>query len=1230
MRRACEEVRRGPEALGIERMLAPMAELRDVELRIALAEGVVTRDEAEALADEARKKKQSPLALLVERGRLSEDSFQSMLAEALNDPAVRGTSPPGSASTYTMQGGQEPRPAEPAFPVAAWDRYINVRFLGQGGMGMVFLVIDARLRREVAIKFVRGDDADHVRRLISEARTQARVNHDRICKVYEVGEVEGRVYIAMQYIDGKPLGRLADELTLEQKVMLVRGAAEGIHEAHSAGIIHRDIKPSNIMVERSDDGEIRPYVMDFGLARSAQEAGTTQTGAVLGTPRYMAPEQAHGEATKLDRRADVYSLGATLYHLLTGAPPFPGEAVAEVLHNLMTTEPRPPRALDRNIPVDLEAIVIKCLEKDRTARYDSARALADDLGRFMTGEPVLARPAGAWYRLRKRLVKHRRLVVVGAAALVLLGVAVGWAIQTRLEASKREELARRFTEKVERIEARARYSALAPRHDIRGDRTEIRQQMDELRGEIEGAGELAAGPGHYALGRGYLALDDDAKAKTELEAAWNDGFREPRVAYALALAHGHLYQQGLLAVARTDDRQTREAEKRRVERQYRDPALAYLKQSQGAAEAPSPRYFDALMAYYEGRLDDALARLDATGGGSSWYYEVPELRGDILLASVLVDRSEGKTERARGHLEAGRKAYASAALVGESVPTVFLSLANLEYVAMRIDIYGRGDATLRYDSALAATAQVLAIQPDHYDALVLQAGIRRSMAEFQANQGQDAEALFAAALADAQHALALAPERTPAKEEKIAIYEHWGITRVDRDQDPREQLHQATEAAKEIPLRDRDAPYHHKLGLIYSTWADYQARTGANADDNRDNAIDAYTRAVQINDRLNEAWINLGVDLSKRAFAPHARDPDRDVAEAIKALEKARTINPDHYVPYFYQGRIYHQLAQRARIRGLDPEPDLQRAIDAFRKALAINDKVLHLYNGLGVVLFDQARAAWDRGGDPEPALKQAEAAFRGAISVAPEHPYGHGNLGEVFALRAWLQRARGEDPSANVGAAATELDEAIRRSSSEAVFWADLAMAYAVLAAYELDQGRDPQRSCDQASRAIGKALDIDRGDVQSLRYLGETRAIRARFQARRGKATAEDFTAAEQSFQKALDLDPDNPDTRLAFGQFFRAWAAVQRDTGQAPGPSLTRGLALANDVLSRHPAWPDALVLRASLTLLQAQSSASAADRRSLAERAAQDFTRALALHPALGKTWEGQAAQAAALR
>ncbi len=1208
-----------------------MPELREVELRIAVAEGVLSRAEADALGEEARRKKQSPLTLLVEQGRLSEDSFQSILAEAMNDPAWCTAGADPSASTYTMDVAPAPS-SEPPFPVAGWDRYTSVRFLGQGGMGMVFLAIDTRLRREVAIKFVRGNSDDHVRRLISEARNQARVSHERICKVYEVDEVEGKVYIAMQYIAGKPLGRMADELTLEQKVTLVRGAAEGIHAAHSEGIIHRDIKPSNIMVERTDDGELRPYVMDFGLARSVQDVGETMTGAVVGTPRYMAPEQAQGATSKLDRRADVYSLGATLYHLVTGEPVVPGETIAEVIHNLISSEPRPLRAHDPGIPVDLEAIVLKCLEKDRSARYDSARALADDLGRFLHGEPVVARPADTWYRLRKRLAKHRRLVAAAAVALAALVVAIGWAISTRIEATQREQFARQFTEAVEGIELTADRSALSPLHDIRSDRKVIRAKMTEIEAEIERGGEVAAGPGHYALGRGFLALDDDIQARRHLAAAWNGGYREPRVAYALAQALGHLYQQNLLAAERIEDREVREAKKREIGWQYRDPALGFLAETAGTKDVAPPEYVDALVAYYEGRFDDALKHLQAIGGDLSWFYEAPKLRGDILLARALRFRNSGDSERARKDVERGRQAYAAAATTGRSVPSIYESLCEFEHTAMVMELYGHGDVTPEAMRALDAAAQALAIEPDHYEALVLDARVRRGLAEHQTIQGANAEDLLRKARESARRAIQLSPERSEARLELARIYRQWGSYRAENHDDPGEQLREAIAESEAIPASGRDITYYVNLGMAFSIWADYEDETGSGGQAHRDQSIDAFTQglrfaeAVHRKDQQRDIWINVAINWFKRATVSHAKDPDADLQRAITALGKAKLIDQQTFVLYYNEGQTYEAIAQRSRALGRDPRPDLNHALAAYQNGIDINSSNGNLYDGVGGVFVALASAAWDRGDDPGPLLEKARAAFDQAIRIAPDQVYGYDNAGEVLVLRAGFQRVLGEDPSASVKEAVAMLNQAIEKMPNHPTFRANLAMAYSILAAHELEHGADPQLNLRSAVAALRPALDRHSSDPQVQSYAAEIQGLYARLAARQGRGKSGEFQQVVRMFEQAIALDPDDGDHTILFGQFCRAWAMFERDHGGDPGPALIRGLELANQLLAHHPRWPDALVLRASLTLVQAQRARDAADRRAQAEHAQQDFDAAITANRSLYNVWAGEAALA----
>ncbi|HWO19844.1 MAG TPA: serine/threonine-protein kinase [Kofleriaceae bacterium] len=615
------------------------------------------------------------------------------------------------------------------FPVPGWDRYEPIRLLGQGGMGRVFLARDVRLGRNVAIKFVRGEEPELARRIEAEARAQARVNDERVCQVYEVGEVRGRVYIAMQHIDGKPLSELGRELTVEQTAIVMRGAALGVAEAHRAGLIHRDLKPSNIMVERGADGELRPYVLDFGLARDWAD-GTTLSGAILGTPQYMSPEQAQGEVKQLDQRSDVYSLGATLYAVLTGQPPHEGENPLVVLTRLAVDEPKRPRELDRDVPSDLEAIVMKCLEKAPAERYDSARELADDLGRFLAGEPVVARASsGLGYRLRRALRRHARLCAGIAVALIAVAIALGVALHERRQAARREELARRFTERVERIESMARYAALAPLHDLRPERARLRAAMDELGAEVRAAGGLGAAPGRYALGRGHLALGDDERAAAELAAAWDGGYREPRVAYARALALGHLYQRGLRALERAALPEAARAERRReLAARHREPALRYLRAS-GTAEVPAPTYVAALIAFYEDRFEDALAaldRIDAAGDARAWLYEVPLLRGQVLHARAIARADQGAASAA--DLDAGRRALEAAAAIGESEPAVHAARAELEWTALGIARSGGGATWAPLVRGVEAAGRGIALDPGDAQARALRDELRAQLA----------------------------------------------------------------------------------------------------------------------------------------------------------------------------------------------------------------------------------------------------------------------------------------------------------------------------------------------------------------------------------------------------------------------------------------------------------------------------------------------------------------------
>ena len=315
--------------------------------------------------------------------------------------------------------------------------------LGRGGMGVVYNAWHLRLCRPVAMKMLLAGPYAHpqeLERFLREAETVAGLRHANIVQVLEAGDVEGRPYFTMEFVEG---GSLAQKLAgtpqpARQAAALVAVVAEAVHAAHQRGVVHRDLKPGNILL--TADGT--PKLNDFGLARRLEGvAGLTQSGAPLGTPSYMAPEQAEGRLGDVGAAADTYALGAILYELLTGRPPFRAETAAETLHQVVSQDPVPPSRLNAAVPRDLETICLKCLEKDLGRRYTSAAALAEDLQRFQRNEPILALPVGPAGRALRWTRRHPTGAALAATALALVGLAIGggaWLLQQRAE--RRAEL----------------------------------------------------------------------------------------------------------------------------------------------------------------------------------------------------------------------------------------------------------------------------------------------------------------------------------------------------------------------------------------------------------------------------------------------------------------------------------------------------------------------------------------------------------------------------------------------------------------------------------------------------------------------------------------------------------------------------------------------------------------------------------------------------------------------
>jgi WD40 repeat protein len=340
------------------------------------------------------------------------------LSQTRDRPTVRAAGESGGAAT-------SPLPTVPGYEILG--------LLGKGGMGVVYQARHLQLRRLVALKMLRADHTagdEWLARFRAESAALARLQHPHIVQIHEVGEHDGRPYFALEYVAGGNLDKKAAGMPQPARAaaQCVQALARAAHYAHERGIVHRDLKPANVLL--TEDGT--PKVADFGLAKLAAPQGEvsspgyqTQSGAILGTPSYMAPEQTGGKGAEVGPAADVYALGAILYELLTGRPPHQGATVLETLEQVRSQEPVPPARLQLRVPRDLDTICLKCLAKEPGRRYASARELAEELDRFLLHRPIKARPLGAFARAGRWCRRNPFLAAVGSLAALLLLAVIG-------------------------------------------------------------------------------------------------------------------------------------------------------------------------------------------------------------------------------------------------------------------------------------------------------------------------------------------------------------------------------------------------------------------------------------------------------------------------------------------------------------------------------------------------------------------------------------------------------------------------------------------------------------------------------------------------------------------------------------------------------------------------------------------------------------------------------------
>ncbi|MCK5056125.1 MAG: protein kinase [Candidatus Aminicenantes bacterium] len=1028
-----------------------------------------------------------------------------------------------------------------------WGRFTLVSLLGKGGMGDVWKAYDPNLKRHIALKILRNEDPEVVQRFLREARAQARVEHIHVCKIYESGDYKGHPYIAMQYIDGQNLRELRDKLTLEEMIRIMKEAALGLHSAHRQGLIHRDIKPANIMVKQTEEGQWKPYIMDFGIAREQEAPGLTSTGMVVGTPYYMSPEHARGKLKTLDHRSDIYSFGVTLYELFTGKIPFDGNSPVDILMKVIQNDPQPVRKINPRIPVDIDTIVMKCLEKERNRRYNSAKDLAEDLQRYLDGDPIRARPTTIIYRVRRKLTKHKWPALVIGIASVLIVVLFGMWLKTKWTASQLALITQQLGQEVEKIESTIGYAHLLPLHNISREKNNIRQQIKGIEAKMKEVGKLSLGAGNYALGRGYLALQEYDKADIHLGKAWQAGYRTPEVAYERGLVLGELYLKEIEKANRIYNKEMREARQKEIGRTFREPAVRFFRRG-GQTWSESPEYIEALIGFYEKKYDRAWATLQEAitknRDDIPKLYQAKILEGNIFLA---IARDENHYDKALENLSKAEAAYQRVIEIGQSDIRGYSGLGRVLELTITIKLHSRGgELQPLVDRAISYCEKALQIDPALADAYVMKASIYRLLGRYHIFSGKSPVQAFDQSAAAAQNAIKLEPENFDAYTMTGIINRIKGEYHMNHGEDPIPTFHTAAaNFSKAIEINPTHVRAYNGMGNVYVRIAQYEITQG--------------------------------------------KDPKESLNRAIANFEKSLAINPDLV-------NLHNGLAAASwfrggamMARGEDPRPSFTQAVRSLEKAIEINPGFVHFYTNAGFVLTDIGRYELDYGYVPTGSINQALRYFEQAVKINPKGNELYKGLVAAGSILIKYDFMMNKDCSRRVKQAEAYYKRGLEVNPNDPLLYIRMAENYILQALSRVNSRRSPMSFLKQADALLQKAKTLNPKYYEIYMREGESALLKARRQMIARQNPRLYFERAEASLKQAAELNPKDIHTNLTMVRlnWRKAEWEISRWQPAAASRDIDKGLMFLQKAIDINPNYAENHALKGILLQLRAQT-------------------------------------------
>jgi serine/threonine-protein kinase len=717
----------------------------------------------------------------------------------------------------------------------------------------------------------------------------------------------------------------------------------------------------------------------------------------------------------------------------------------------LTEEPAPIARSAPGFPRDLDTIVLKCLEKDPARRYDSARALAEDLRRFLDGDPIAARPDGIATRFTRRVRKNPALAAM-AAGLLLALISFGlFAVRSRLEAARRSEIARGLGEEIRETEVLIRFAShMLPLHDVNRERAVVRHRMRDLEARLPAMGPSARAPGAYALGRGHLVLGELDAARERLQRAWDLGLRSPDVAYALGVTLAHLYERERRSFVSAPTPDQRERRRREIDTSLRDPALGLLSKARGA-RMDSPAFAEALVAELQDDLDRAIRLAEQAADSAPWIYEARTLLGRALRRRGLERMDAGRDAEALADLDAAEAAYRAAADVARSDPQAYQGLCSVW--RDRIDAAQIRRRPVATEFELAAQWCERAVTADPSNALSL---LRASDIEWQ-----------------------------------------WGLELAARGQDPRGRLRRAVELAERTIPSGFDVSYAlDNVGIAWLNQALWEAGHGIDPEPSFARAEEAFRRCVREFPNLFSVHCNLAETLTARARIGRlrGRDPSPLLAEARSSLDAGERVSK-HFCVALNRVLVEEEATHWALLSGSDPAPAAAETARLLGVLRTVNPKAVAGLLGGARAALSLAEHALLEGTDPGRPLETAQRDLREAESCSPGE-----REAAVLGAEVLLLRARANPTDAAAWASATSACEAVLRGDPAS---ARELTTSARLLRWRPTSGTRRARDAAEGLRLSRAALAVDATSAEALLLAGH-------FAARSGRlAEARDLSA-------------------------------------------------------------------------------------------------------------------------